>query len=457
MSPSFTLFLLLLNNLVDAQHTGTYEPELHPRFPITTCASPSAPCRTLNTSLVMDAEWRWLHKKDTWTNCYEWSTWNTTICPSGAVCAANCALDGAAYESTYGVKTSGANLTLSWLTRVDYSENVGSRVFVLDKGSADGDKYAMWKLLNREIAFEVDASGLPCGLSGSLYLVGMDEDGGMGRYPSNKAGAGYGTGYCDAGCPRDLRFVSGEANVEDWQPNPLRDVFRGTGKFGSCCSEIDIWQANSMANALTAHPCSVDVQTRCEGLACESTCDRAGCDLNNYRLGNKNFYGPGKTVDTSKKFTVITQFITSDDTDSGTLIALRRKYIQNGIIISDTTSTIPSVDPSAGITDSFCRNQKAAFSDRNTFTEKGGMAGISKALAHGMVLVFAITEDQERHMLWLDSNWPSDASPTAPGVSRGACAKDTGHPLDLLGEAQSAKAWFSNVRVGWIGMNEAGL
>jgi cellulose 1,4-beta-cellobiosidase len=37
----------------------------------------------------------------------------------------------------------------------------------------------------------------------------MDADGGMAKYASNKAGAKYGTGYCDAQCPQDLKFING--------------------------------------------------------------------------------------------------------------------------------------------------------------------------------------------------------------------------------------------------------
>ena len=40
----------------------------------------------------------------------------------------------------------------------------------------------------------------------------MDADGGLAKYPTNKAGAPYGTGYCDAQCPRDLKFIAGKVN-----------------------------------------------------------------------------------------------------------------------------------------------------------------------------------------------------------------------------------------------------
>ena len=37
----------------------------------------------------------------------------------------------------------------------------------------------------------------------------MDEDGGAAKYPTNKAGAKYGTGYCDSQCPHDIKFIGG--------------------------------------------------------------------------------------------------------------------------------------------------------------------------------------------------------------------------------------------------------
>jgi cellulose 1,4-beta-cellobiosidase len=79
---------------------------------------------------------------------------------------------------------------------------------------------------------------------------------------------------------------------------------------------MDIWEANSVSAAYTPHPCSVTEQTRCSGTDCgigarySSLCDADGCDFNSYRMGNTTFYGSGLTVDTSKPFTIVTQFIT---------------------------------------------------------------------------------------------------------------------------------------------------
>ena len=175
--------------------------------------------------------------------------------------------------------------------------------------------YRLFKLKNREFTFDVDVSNLPCGLNGALYFVEMEKDGGKQHFSGNQAGAQYGTGYCDAQCPHDIKFINGEANVEGWKPSAT-DPNAGTGKYGSCCMEFDIWEANKEANAYTSHPCDVDAQTRCSGTMCgddpqerhQGTCDKDGCDFNPFRMGDETFYGAGSqfTVDTTKPMTVVT-------------------------------------------------------------------------------------------------------------------------------------------------------
>jgi len=46
----------------------------------------------------------------------------------------------------------------------------------------------------------------------------------------------------------------------------------------------------------------------------------------------------------------------------------------------------------------------------------------------GMVLVLSIWDDHAVNMLWLDSDYPTDADASAPGVSRGPCAVTSGVP-----------------------------
>ena len=74
---------------------------------------------------------------------------------------------------------------------------------------ADDSTYQIFKLKNKEFSVDVDVSTLPCGLNGALYFVEMSADGGMGK-GNNDAGAKFGTGYCDAQCPHDLKWINGE-------------------------------------------------------------------------------------------------------------------------------------------------------------------------------------------------------------------------------------------------------
>ena len=46
-------------------------------------------------------------------------------------------------------------------------------------------------------------------------------------------------------------------------------------------------------------------------------------------------------MDSSKKMTVVTQFITDDGTDTGELVEMRRLYVQDGKIIENSVTNQP--------------------------------------------------------------------------------------------------------------------
>lgn len=249
-----------------------------------------------------------------------------------------------------------------------------------------------------------------------------------------------------------------QGNVDGWVPSD-NDKNAGVGNHGSCCAELDIWEANKISTALTPHPCDTAGQTMCEGDNCggtysssryAGTCDPDGCDFNPFRMGNESFYGPGKIVDTSSKMTVVTQFITSDGTDSGTLSEIKRLYVQNGKVIANSASDVSGVTGNS-VTPDFCSAQKTAFGDEDIFSQHGGMSGMSDAMAQGMVLVMSLWDDHSADMLWLDSDYPTNATATDPGVARGSCATDSGKPATIESENASAKVIFSNIKVGPIG------
>ena len=400
-----------------------------------------------------------LHKAGTYTNCYTGDTWDAGDCPDPVACAKNCALDMAKgdYPTTYGATISGDSVALKFVTKTPQgANNVGSRTYLMDSPT----EYTMFKLLNREFTFDVDVSTLPCGLNGALYFVEMDQDGGLAKYPGNAAGAKYGTGYCDAQCPHDIKMINGEGNILNWTKSPT-DPSSGTGAYGTCCTEMDIWESNSISQALTPHTCSVETQTRCNGIDCgdndkgqryDGMCDKDGCDLNPYRMGNKTFFGPGANfvVDSTKKMTVVTQFITSDGTDTGDLVEIRRRYVQNGVTIDSPAFTLGG-KPYDSITDEMCVAQKAAFKDTDRFTTHGGLKSMGASLGRGVVLVMSMWDDHDVHMVWLDSNDPTTGSADTPGVARGSCAITTGNPTDVEKNSPDATVTYSNIKVGTIG------
>lgn len=377
--------------LVTSQQIGT-TPEHHPSLPTWECTTQGG-CIKQQTSVVIDWNYREINQKGAYQSCTTGSGGvDTTLCPDEATCFQNCVVEGVNYTSL-GIDVSGAALTLhQYMSDYGGSSGASPRAYLL---GPDQD-YVLLSLLNREVSFDVDVSGLPCGENGALYLAQMDKTGGRSEY--NPGGAGYGAGYCDAQCP-----------VEAWKNGSVN-----TDGSGYCCTELDIWESNRYANAFTPHPCQ------------NGACDSNGCVFNPYSQGQQNYYGPGLTVDTQKPFTVTTQFLTDDGTATGTLSEIRRHYIQDGKIIPNAVST-SGVDC---ITDAFCATQDSALA---TF---GGLSTVGQALGTGMVLAFSIWNDDIKFMNWLDSG------------SSGPCSSTSGNPATIEAQDPTTSVTFSNIKWG---------
>jgi len=421
-------------------------------------------CTSRQAKLTLDANWRWIHEAGGYDNCYTGDSWDTGICSDPEQCAQNCALEGVSrqqYENTYGIKQVQDGVRLNFVTDHQYGSNVGSRLYVME----DDENYAMFYLKNREFSFEVDVSELYCGMNGAMYFTEMQANGGRG-IGNNNAGAKYGTGYCDAQCPHDMKFIDGEANVIDWAPNPNdQSNNMGAGKYGACCAEMDIWEANSMASAFTPHTCSTNKLHRCSdpiecgdnasGNRYDGVCDKDGCDINPYRMGVEDFYGRGDqyAVNTLKPMTVVTQFLTTDGTDEGDFSEMRRLYIQDGQVVHSPPSTIlgPGKE-SDSITDQFCDDKKDLFGDVKDYQEHGGMTGMGESLDRGHAMIFSLWDDVEVNMLWLDSAYPLDRPITDPGIKRGDCpGGETSTPTYLRQTYPNGGVVFKNAAVGEIG------
>jgi len=431
---------------VFAQDICSTKTENPPAFSFQECTASGCSANS-NTGLVIDANWRYLHETSGYQNCYTGDSWDSTLCSDPVACATNCCLDGVDYSGDSGINGVSGGVSLGFVTTTQYGKSVGSRLYV-----TEGNQYMQFNMLDKEIAFDVDASELECGMNGAVYFVEMDKDGELGG--NNKAGVARGTGYCDGQCARDIKFSNGHANSADWVPNS-KDPYHatGSGSEGYCCAEFDLWEANKISTAYTAHPqiptgkvtCTDSGSIKCgnqEDDRYVSPSDRDGCDINAYKQGMKDFYGPGSNfaVDTTKKITVVTQFFTS----GGDLSEIRQFYVQNGKAIAHGS---PSFASGADITDEFCAASKSQFDEKDEFTAKGGLKQMGESFKNGMTLVLSLWDDPMSHMVWLDS--------TQNGIERGSCPTSAGDPSTLREQYADAKVSYTNFKWGAIGSTQS--
>lgn len=213
MLPLLLLFWLV--TLVKAQRMGGQKEDKKVDLQWTKCrrgAGGKPICTTMSSPLVIDFNWRWLHKKSgTFQNCYLGNKWIQDVCgvnDNTNRCTDACVGEGGVYDTEYGVRTDGDELTIRLVTQNGGNTNVGARLMMLD---GTGSRYLQHMLLDQEVTFDIDVSAVPCGLVPALYFTSMDADGGAKAYKS--AGASAGLGYADGQCARDLKFINGKVTI----------------------------------------------------------------------------------------------------------------------------------------------------------------------------------------------------------------------------------------------------
>lgn len=389
--------------------------------------------------VTLDANWRWYYHTRNYQNCFNSG--------QGFDCQGDCSdcvlTDQMDYFDTYGISTDGTELKLTYVLPSEYG-GYGARTYLVDGTGTDAEYKMFYLDLENgwEFSFDVDLSRIPCAMNDALYFVEMEKDGGKSR---GSQGPHFGTGYCDAQCPDDLHQVDGEANVPDANGWAKRQ----------CCAEMDVWEANSISNALTPHTCEmpnggdmIGIFECADDLECgvsnrySSVCDRDGCDFNAYRLGDQTFYGPGEqfTVNTLKPMTVTTRW----KVQNGELAELERVYYQDGVEIPQAIVDIEG-DVFSTITDATCQKMRNYWANKQaTFLDKGGMKSMGDSMARGHVLVMSLWHDDLVQMKWLDAELGED-----PGRTRGSCSGDQ---IDFDSpEALNAYVTFNNIRYGEIG------
>ena len=205
---------------------------------------------------------------------------------------------------------------------------------------------------------------------------------------------------------------------------------------------MDIWEANGRATVFTPHTCSGEGLFLCntpdECARGTGVCDKSGCGVNPFAQGARGFYGPGGAVDTTRPFTVVTQFLSEDGTARGELAEIRRVYMQDGRAVTRAdvrNQTLDALETGLGaVTQDFCVGKNAT-----DFLRLGGLAGMGASLARGMVLVMSIWNSPGDFMEWLDQ---------APA---GPCNATEGDPVNIQKNHPDASVVFSNIRWGDIG------
>ncbi|KAM7184724.1 endoglucanase EG-1 [Rhypophila sp. PSN 637] len=414
MASKLSLLTALLG-LANAQRPGS-TPEVHPKLITSRCTLKDG-CKPATNYIVLDSLAHPLHQKGNNFNCGDWGqAANATACPDVESCRDNCIMEGIPDYSKHAVTTSGSDLKITMFN--DDGNFISPRVYLLDETE---HKYEMLHLTGQEFTFEVDARKLPCGMNSALYLSEMEAEGG--KSDINPGGAYYGTGYCDAQC-FTTPFINGVGNLD--------------GK-GSCCNEMDIWEANSRATHVAPHTCNKPGVYLCEGEECTSTgvCDKPGCGWNPYRVNITDYYGNSDDfkVDTSRSpITVITQF--PADPATGKLKAIKRMYVQDGKLIKAHEVDMPGLPKTNVMDDEFC-----AATGAEHYLRLGGTVGMGESLSRGMVLAMSIWWDEGGNMKWLDSI-ESGAGP---------CNATEGAPSFITTVEKNPEVTYSNLRWGDIG------
>lgn len=210
------------------------------------------------------------------------------------------------------------------------------------------------------------------------------------------------------------------------------------------------------AAAYTTHGCTIEGYYLCQGEECgdddrlTSVCDKSGCGYNSYKMNQHYFYGANEsyTVNTESVFTVVTQFITSDGTDTGDLVDIRRVYVQGGVVFENSYVDYSGMESYNSITDAYCKD--SVFGGVDYSQNVGGLKAMGESLDRGVVLDFALWADYGSHMLWLDGLFPPDADPNNPGAVNGPCSGDSGDPNDIIANYPDAAITFSNIKVGTL-------
>jgi len=247
---------------------------------------------------------------------------DTSSCSSSFIPGAFTWSNGGVTNNSYIIQAGGSN---SWgpvsTSGSTVTSGIGPRYYLANSCASSFGPSVFQKInpLGATISFTVNLGSVGCGVNAAFYLVGM---------PASSSGSN-GDYYCDGNC------------------------------VGSCCTEMDLMEANRHALQITPH--------RCTGLT--SGCDGNGCARNTQSINNG--YGPSSAykINTQNTFNVSITFHTT----SGQLSTIV------SVISQGSNSITLTHDSSCG---------------------SGYLSGLDQAFSNGMVAVWSFWSGS---MSWLDS------------------------------------------------------
>ena len=127
-------YCLFLVYLALSQNAGNQKQEYHITFPYNEC-SKSGGCQRHEGSVTLDSNWRWVHNTAGYDNCFTGTEWNKQYCPDPQTCTKNCAVDGVPpsdWSNPYGIHQINNGIEMKLVTRGQYGDNIGSRVYLLE-------------------------------------------------------------------------------------------------------------------------------------------------------------------------------------------------------------------------------------------------------------------------------------------------------------------------------------
>lgn len=210
-----------------------------------------------------------------------------------------------------------------------------------------------------------------------MYLGDQDNVGGNSFWNPDLLGhwASVDIELASASCSCNAAWFLVSMPAHDWNGNPQKcgynDYYCDANDVGGCwCPEMDIMEANKYAFQTTPHRCDqVNPSNKHY-----NHCDGGGCALNAWNV-DSNAFGPGKKIDTNKKFRMRTDFVES----GGKLSEIKTTLSQDG-------------------------GNSYTFHQYSSQCQGGYLEAMGEALKQGMTFTGVIWGSDWNTMKWLDGN-----------------------------------------------------